>query len=128
MHAVLADALVLVHLAFIAFVVAGAWLLFRWPRLVWLHLPAVAWGAYVEFSGAICPLTPLENVLRARAGESGYEGGFIAHYILPLMYPAGLTPQVQLALGTAVVVLNALAYACWWRARHRRRGQSSRVA
>jgi len=126
-YAFLADALVVFHLAFIAFVVAGAWLLPRWPRLVGLHLPAVAWGAYVEFSGTICPLTPLENVLRERAGESGYEGGFIAHYILPLMYPAGLTPGMQLILGVVVVVLNAAAYAMWWRG-CRRRGQSGRVA
>jgi hypothetical protein len=118
--AVLADAVVLVHGLFIAFVVAGAALLWRWPRLVWLHLPAVLWGAYAEFSGAICPLTPLENRLRALAGEAGYAQGFVEHYLLPLIYPQALTHEVQLVLGTAVVAVNALLYALWLRPRRRR--------
>jgi hypothetical protein len=118
--AVLADAVVLVHGLFIAFVVAGAALLWRWPRLVWVHLPAVLWGAYAEFSGAICPLTPLENRLRALAGEAGYAQGFVEHYLLPLIYPQALTHEVQLVLGTAVVAVNALLYALWLRPRRRR--------
>lgn len=121
MDALLADALVLVHLAFILFVVAGAVLLFRWPRLVWLHIPAVLWGAYVEFSGTICPLTPLENQWRARAGQAGYEGGFIEHYVLPVMYPAGLTAGTQLWLGAGVVLVNAALYAVWLAPRRRAR-------
>jgi hypothetical protein len=118
--AVLADAVVLVHGLFIAFVVAGAALLWRWPRLVWLHLPAVLWGAYAEFSGAICPLTPLENRLRALAGEAGYAQGFVEHYLLPLIYPQALTHEIQLVLGIAVVAVNALLYALWLRPRRRR--------
>jgi hypothetical protein len=117
---VLADAVVLVHGLFIVFVVAGAALLWRWPRLVWLHLPAVLWGAYAEFSGAICPLTPLENRLRALAGEAGYAQGFVEHYLLPLIYPQALTHEVQLVLGIAVVAVNALLYALWLRPRRRR--------
>jgi hypothetical protein len=117
---VLADAVVLVHGLFIAFVVAGAALLWRWPRLVWLHLPAVLWGAYAEFSGAICPLTPLENRLRALAGEAGYAQGFVEHYLLALIYPQALTREVQLALGAAVLLLNLVLYALWLRSRRRR--------
>jgi len=113
----LADAVVLVHGLFIVFVVAGAALLRRWPRLVWLHLPAAAWGAYIEFSGAICPLTPLENRLRALAGEAGYAQGFVEHYLLPLIYPQALTQGIQLALGVAVVAINALLYALWLHSR-----------
>ena len=113
----LADAVVLVHGLFIVFVIAGAALLRRWPRLVWLHLPAAAWGAYIEFSGAICPLTPLENRLRALAGEAGYAQGFVEHYLLRLIYPQALTHGIQLALGAAVVAINALLYALWLHSR-----------
>jgi hypothetical protein len=117
----LADALLLVHLAFVAFVVAGALLVGRRPRLAWVHLPAAAWGAYVEFSGTICPLTPWEQRLRVRAGQAGWEGGFVEHYLVPLLYPAGLTGDAQQAIGTFVVALNAAAYA-WiaWRTWRRR--------
>ena len=111
--ALLADGVVVLHLLFIAFVVGGAALLWRWPRLVWLHLPAAAWGAFVELSGAICPLTPLENHLRALAGEAGHAQGFVEHYLLPLIYPQALTHEVQLVLGGAVVAINALLYALW---------------
>ena len=97
-------------------------LLLRWPRLVWLHLPAACWGAYVEFSGRICPLTPLENALRERAGEAGYRGGFVEHYLLPVIYPAGLTRDTQLVLGTLVVVLNLAFYGVWLRRRRQRAG------
>ena len=81
-------------------------------------MPAIAWVAWIEFTGTLCPLTPLENALRARAGDAGYAGGFIEHYLIPIIYPAGLTPGIQVALGVAVVVLNALAYWAIWRRHH----------
>ena len=105
-----ADALALLHLGFVLFVAFGGLVVLRWPRLVWLHLPAAAWGAWVEFAGWICPLTPLENALRRIAGTAGYSGGFIDHYLWPLIYPAGLTHDVQLALGLGVVVINVAVY------------------
>ena len=105
-----ADALVILHLAFILFVIFGGWLAPRWPRLIWLHLPAVIWGVLVEWMGWNCPLTPLENHLRFVAGEAGYTGGFIDRYLLPLIYPAGLTREAQLLLGAGVVALNILVY------------------
>ena len=116
-YAFLASALVVFHLGFVLFVIFGAALLFRWPALVWLHVPAVLWGAYVEFSSSICPLTPLENRLRARAGQKGYDGGFIEHYILSVLYPNGLTPTIQVGLGIGVMVLNVILYAVWIRSR-----------
>lgn len=106
----LADAVLLLHAAFIAFVVFGSLLCLRWPAAALAHLPASAWGAYVELSGAVCPLTPLENMLRAAAGESGYSGGFIEHYLLPAIYPLGLTRELQCWLGAGVVVLNLALY------------------
>lgn len=106
-----ADAVVVLHLAFILFVLFGGLLLLRWPRLAWLHLPAVAWGMTVEFFHLLCPLTPLENHLRQLAGEAGYEGGFIEYYLIPLIYPAGLTPQIQIWLGCVVLALNLSVYA-----------------
>ena len=105
-----ADTLVVIHLGFILFVLFGGLLLLRWPRLLWLHLPAVAWGATVEFFHLLCPLTPWENQLRQAAGDAGYEGGFIEHYLIPLIYPAGLTPQIQLWLGGVVLLINAAVY------------------
>lgn len=123
--ALAADAIVWLHLAFILFVVGGAALLWRWPGVLPLHLSALVWGVYVEFSGTICPLTPLENRLRALAGELGYEGGFVAHYLLPLIYPPGLTSEVQWLLGTAVLLVNAVLYGAWLARRGRvRRGQA----
>jgi Protein of Unknown function (DUF2784) len=114
-----ADAVLLAHGAFIAFVLLGAGLLWRWPRIVWLHLPAAAWGAYVEFSGKLCPLTPLENRLRHAAGEQGYSGGFVEHYLLPLIYPEGLTRETQWLLGAVVLLVNGLLYGLWLRRRRR---------
>lgn len=105
-----ADAVVLLHFAFILFVIGGGILVWRWPRVVWLHLPAAAWGALMAITGWICPLTPLENHLRLAAGEAGYPGGFVDHYLLPLIYPAGLTREWQWALGAGVIVLNAIVY------------------
>ena len=95
----LADAIVVLHLAFIVFALGGGALVLRWPRVAWLHLPAVAWAAYVEFTATICPLTPLENALRRRAGAAGYDGGFVEHYVIPVIYPAELTPTIQVAIG-----------------------------
>lgn len=109
-YRIAADAVLLVHLAFILFVVLGGLLVLKWPRLALLHLPAVAWGVTVEFLHLICPLTPLENHLRQAAGEQGYSGGFIEHYLAPLIYPAGLTPAIQLWLGAFVLLLNLVPY------------------
>lgn len=114
--AVLADAVLALHFAFILLVIFGALLVWRWPRLVWLHLPALLWGAGIELAGGICPLTPLENELRALAGQAGYRGGFIEHYLLPLIYPEALTRGVQVGLGLGVLVFNAVLYAALWRA------------
>jgi hypothetical protein len=108
---VLADTVLVVHFAFVVFVVAGGLLVARWPRLAWAHVPAAVWGAVVEFSGSICPLTPLENRLRERAGLSRYSGGFLERYLEPLIYPAGLTASRQLVLGLFVVILNIAIYA-----------------
>jgi hypothetical protein len=107
----LADLIVLVHLAFVLFVVLGGFLVLRWPRVAWAHLPAAAWGALIEFGGWICPLTPLENWLRARAGEAAYHGGFVEHYVLPVMYPSGLTRPNQVLIGLFVLVVNCAVYA-----------------
>ena len=105
-----ADAIVLLHFAFILFVLFGAWCVLRWKKVAWLHLPALLWGASVEFFGWICPLTPLELRLRGMAGQQGYSGGFVEHYVLPVIYPAGLTPAIQLRLGLFVVALNVAIY------------------
>ena len=115
MTSVLADSVVLLHMCFVVFVVAGGLLALRWRRMAWVHVPCAVWGAWIEFAGWICPLTPLEIWLRRRAGEAGYERGFIEHYLLPLLYPSGLTRPTQLVLGTAVVVLNLALYAWVWR-------------
>ena len=111
----LADALVAVHLAFIVFVVAGGLLALRRPKWAILHLPAVAWGAWTEFTGILCPLTPWENALRRAADTAGYEGGFVEHYVIPVIYPEALTWRLQIVLGVIVVALNAVAYAFVWR-------------
>lgn len=113
----LADAVLLLHLGFILFVVAGAALALRRPRLLPWHLAAAAWGVGIEAIGAVCPLTYLENRLRALAGQSGYGGGFIEHYIVAAIYPAGLTRLLQVGLGLAVLLLNAGLYAWLWRKR-----------
>lgn len=112
-----ADALVAFHLGFILFVMLGALLAFRWPRVVWLHLPCAIWGAWVELAGWVCPLTPLEVELRRKGGLEGYSGGFIENYITPVVYPEALTRAGQLVLGIAVLVLNAFLYWRLWRRR-----------
>ena len=116
-YRLLADVVLMAHAAFVAFVVLGGLLALRWPRLAWLHLPAAAWGAGIEFAGGICPLTPLENHWRGLAGEQGYAGGFLEHYLLAVLYPEGLTRGVQLALGLLVLAVNAAVYALVWRRR-----------
>jgi hypothetical protein len=107
---VLADLVVVFHLGFVFFVCVGGLLALRWPRVLWVHLPAALWGVWVEFSSTVCPLTPLENHLRRLGGEAGYSGGFIAHYILPVLYPAGLSRPVQIVLGIFVGLLNVTIY------------------
>src|SRR3989442_15612570 len=96
----LADAVVVLHAAFVAFVLLGGFLALRWRRIAWVHVPAAIWGVLIEYAGWICPLTPLENALRDRAGQAGYAGGFIEHYVLHVLYPGELTPAVRWALGT----------------------------
>lgn len=117
LYRILADLVVVLHFAFVLFVVLGGLFALRWPRAAWLHLPAALWGAGIEFLAGICPLTPLENRLRRMGGEAGYAGGFVEHYVLPALYPAGLTHDVQLVLGTIVVVLNVVIYTVVWRRR-----------
>ena len=117
-----ADAVVLVHFAFVVFVVAGGVAVVYRPWIGWLHVPAVIWGAVIEFAGWICPLTPLENWLRYRGGQAGYTGGFIEQYLLPILYPSGLSRSVQFILGTAVVIINLLVYAAVYFRWRRRAG------
>lgn len=112
LYPLLADVVLVVHLAFVVFVLCGWLLVWKWRWIAWLHLPAVAWGAVVEYTGWICPLTPLENWLREQGGRIGDERDFIARYLLPILYPGELTREIQLLLGTVVIVLNAAVY--WW--------------
>jgi hypothetical protein len=114
----MADLIVALHFAFVVFVVLGGLLLFRWPRVIWLHIPAVIWGVLIEFFGWICPLTPLENHFRSQEGDA-YRGDFIAHYILPILYPEGLTRRDQLLLGGLALGLNVAIYSWMW-LKHRR--------
>ncbi len=110
-YKLLADIVFLVHLGFVLFVIFGAIAVWRIPKLAWLHIPAVAWGALIEFAGWICPLTPWENSLRQLAGEQGYAGGFVEYYLVPIVYPAGLTREIQIVLGVLVLLINGIAYA-----------------
>ncbi|MGD8726500.1 MAG: DUF2784 domain-containing protein [Gemmatimonadales bacterium] len=112
-----ADAVVVLHLLFIVLVVVGGFLAWRWRWLPWIHLPAAFWGMMIEVAGWICPLTPLENALRARAGQAGYEGGFIEHYVLPVIYPGNLTRTIQIGLGLLVLLVNVVAYVRYFRSR-----------
>jgi hypothetical protein len=119
-YRILADLVVGVHALFVVFVVAGGLLALRWSWVAAIHLPAAVWGALIELRGWICPLTPLEKSLRASAGQAGYPGGFIEHYVLPALYPAGLTRGVQLGLAVLVIAVNFLVYGmvlARWRAR-----------
>jgi hypothetical protein len=114
-YRLLANLVLLGHAAFVAFVVLGGIAVLRWPRIAWIHLPIVAWGAGIEFMGGLCPLTPLENHWRRLAGEQGYDGGFVEHYLLAALYPDGLTRGVQVALGLVVIAVNVAIYARLWR-------------
>ncbi|MBI3050544.1 MAG: DUF2784 domain-containing protein [Acidobacteria bacterium] len=116
--ALLAGLIVLIHLAFVVFAAAGALLALRWPWMPWVHVPAAVWAAYIEFSGGICPLTPLENDLRARAGLDYYGGDFVARHLFPVLYPDGLTREAQIVIGAVVLAVNLAVYAWLWR-RHR---------
>lgn len=121
-YSLMADAVLVFHLAFIIFVLFGALLVLQRWVWIWLHLPAVAWGMAVEFLHLYCPLTPLENSLRIKAGIAGYKGDFVGHYLIPLIYPASLTPQLQIGIGALVLIVNLLAYALVitrWRGRRR---------
>jgi hypothetical protein len=111
LYRLLADAVVVLHLGFVGFVVLGGLLALRWPRVAWVHLPAAAWGAWVEFAGRICPLTPLENWLRRESGGEGYSASFVEHYLIPILYPAALTRELQWMLGGIVIAVNAAVYA-----------------
>ena len=125
-YLLLSDLVVVIHFAFVIFVVAGGLLLFLRRWLVFLHVPAIIWGALVEFARWICPLTYLEDALRERSGLAAYRGDFVTHYLLPILYPANLTGGIQIALGCAVIVINVVIYAVllrrWRRIRHARMG------
>src|SRR5512144_3233740 len=118
-YAFSADVVAVIHLGFVLFVLVGGFLVVKWPRVMWLHLPAVAWGALVEFSGWICPLTPLENWLFGQAGQVGYEGDLLLRVLFPLLYPESLTRTVQILLGAIALTANLTIYAWLWR-QHRK--------
>ena len=109
-YRLLADVVLVLHLGFVLFVVVGGLLVLRWPRLIWLHVPAVVWGVLIEFTGWPCPLTPIEKHLRRLGGEAGYATGFIEHYLVSILYPSGLSRETQALLGTAVLVINVVIY------------------
>jgi hypothetical protein len=106
-----ADLVVVGHLSFILFVVLGGFFVLRWRILAWFHIPAAIWGALIEFGGWICPLTPLENLLRRTSGAAGYGGGFVDHYLIPIIYPVVLNRTIQISMGVVVIVLNGVIYA-----------------
>ena len=120
MYLLLADLIVVLHLLFVVFALLGGLLVVKWPRLVWLHLPVVTWGAVTEFFGLICPLTPLEIWLRQQTNTDPYHGGFISHYLVPLIYPPGLTLGMQWLLGGGLLICNGLIYAWLYRRKHQR--------
>jgi len=109
LNLLLASTVVLIHFGFILFVIFGGFLLLKWRKLIWLHLPAALWGALIEFTGGFCPLTTLENRLRSPSGEN-YANSFIEHYIIPIIYPSVLTREIQVALGLTVILLNFFVY------------------
>ena len=118
-YALFADLVLVLHATFILFVVFGGLLIFWRRRLVWLHIPAAAWGILIELQGWVCPLTYLENDLRAAAGGTAYAGGFTDHYLVPLVYPSGLTHETQVLLGLAALFVNAIIYTLVWRTKKR---------
>ena len=105
-----ADLVVLIHFAFIIFVVVGGFLVVKWQKILFFHIPAVVWGVLIEFTGGICPLTPLENRFRLIGGEAGFSGGFIDKYIVSLIYPDELTRTIQIVLGCIVIIINVCIY------------------
>ena len=115
-YRLMADIIVVTHFAFTIFVLLGGILAIWWRKIVWLHIPAAVWGALIEFAGWICPLTPLENRLRIKGGEAGYQGGFVEKYILPVIYPEGLTREIQIILGVFVIIVNLAIY---WKIFHK---------
>lgn len=121
LYEVLADFVLILHLCFILFVVLGGLLVLKWRWVAWGHLPAAAWGALVELAGWICPLTPLENALRRAAGGGAYDTTFVERYLVPIVYPSGLTREVQMALGLLVLAINLVVYGVVWRRRGRRK-------
>lgn len=126
LYRVLADIVLVLHLAFVLFVVLGGLLVWRRPWVAWLHVPAAVWGALIMFAGWICPLTPLENRLRRLGGEAGYEGGFVEEYVLAILYPSGLTRTHQVVLGALVLVLNLAVYAYVVQRQKRARAEEAR--
>ncbi|MFP3874390.1 MAG: DUF2784 domain-containing protein [Thiohalophilus sp.] len=123
LYLLLAELTVLAHFLFVVFVTVGGLAVLRWPKLAWLHLPALLWGIYIQFSGGYCPLTPLEKTFRQLAGMNTYEGGFINHYLIPIIYPPGLTYEMQIMIGIVLIVFNVLIYSLVVY-RQRRRGNS----
>jgi len=123
LYRLLADFVVLFHFVFIVFVLVGGLLACRWKRLAWVHLPSTVWGVLNEVFGLWCPLTPLENWLRETGGGARYQAGFIEHYIMPIVYPAGLTREIQIVMGSVVVVLNGVIYGVLFRRALRRGGR-----
>jgi hypothetical protein len=123
LYRLLADATLVIHLLFVLFVALGGFLVLRWRKVAWVHLPAAVWGGLIELAGWICPLTPLENLLRRLGGEAGYTGGFIDHYVISLIYPEGLTRSMQLAVGVTVLVVNTAIYVWVFHGPGRRKGR-----
>ena len=121
----LADLVVLLHVGFVLFVMLGGFLVLWKSYMAWYHIPAVFWAASIEFLGWICPLTPLENMLRARGGDAGYATGFVEHYIMPILYPAALTRKMQIGLGMIVLGVNIAVYLIFWK-RTRKTGMDQR--
>ena len=126
LYGLMADLVLVAHMAFVAFVVLGGFMVWRWRRLAWIHVPVALWGGAIAVTGFTCPLTPLENRLLRLGGRTGYQGGFIEHYVTAALYPAGLTREVQLVLGMAVLVLNLVVY--WRTIAAYRRGRTARGA
>jgi hypothetical protein len=124
----LADLVLLAHFAFVAFAIGGGLLVLRWGGLRWLHWPVLAWAVSIELYGGICPLTPLENALRQAGGESGYEGGFVEHHLVPILYPGELTREIQVGLGLALAGFNVGIYALRWLRLRRSRRDRDRLA
>ncbi len=115
----LADFVLVIHTLFIVFVVFGGLIVLKWHRIIWFHIPCVIWGALIEFFGWICPLTYLENYLLELGNANSYEGSFIQHYLIPIVYPSGLTTDIQILLGSAVIVINLFIYYIIWRNRYK---------